>query len=77
MRSGAARLEPERGPYVLTTKVDVRMQNERYLSVRYEHGLDNALHPTWLMGRSTVLIDLTSGTALAPADRPAAPARHK
>jgi hypothetical protein len=65
---GAAQLEPERGPYVLTTKVDVRMQNERYLSVRYEHGLDNAPHPTWLMGRSTVLIDLTSGTALAPAD---------
>ncbi|MEV6905477.1 serine/threonine-protein kinase [Amycolatopsis sp. NPDC051071] len=65
---GAAKLEPERGPYVLNTQVDVRMQNERYLSVRYEHGLDNAPHSTWNMGRSVVLIDLTSGNPVAPAD---------
>lgn len=65
---GAAKLEAERGPYALTTSVDVRMQNDRYLSVRYEHGLDNAPHSTWNMGRSSVLIDLQSGTALTPAD---------
>ncbi|MFD5089945.1 serine/threonine-protein kinase [Amycolatopsis thailandensis] len=67
---GAAKLVEEHGggPYVLTTKADVRMQNERYLSVSYEHGLDNAPHPTWNFGRSSVLIDLTSGTAVAPAD---------
>ncbi|MFI6300843.1 serine/threonine-protein kinase [Amycolatopsis thailandensis] len=67
---GAAKLVEEHGggPYVLTTKADVRMQNERYLSVSYEHGLDNAPHPSWNFGRSSVLIDLTSGTAVAPAD---------
>ncbi len=65
---GAAELEPERGPYVLNTQVDVRTQNERYLSVRYDHGLDNAPHATWNMGRSTVLIDLTSGNPVAPAE---------
>ncbi len=67
---GAARLRAEHGggPYALNTTADVRMQNERYLSVRYEHGLDNAPHSTWNMGRSAVLIDLKSGTAVPSAD---------
>ncbi|AUI62741.1 protein kinase [Amycolatopsis sp. BJA-103] len=67
---GAAELAAEHGggPYVLTTKVEVRMQTEKYLSVRYEHGLENAPHPTWNMGRSAVLIDLTGGNPVAPAD---------
>jgi serine/threonine-protein kinase len=63
---GAAKLEPERGPYTLLTKADVRSQNERYLSVRYSHDLANKPHPTWSYGRATVTIDLKEGKALTP-----------
>ena len=65
---GAAKLEPERGPYTLTTKADIRSQNERYLSVRYSHDLVNKPHPTWSYGRATVTIDLKEGKALTPAE---------
>ncbi|WP_235096742.1 serine/threonine-protein kinase [Amycolatopsis decaplanina] len=65
---GAAELEPERGPYTLVTKADVRAQNERYLSVRYTHDLVNKPHPTWGYGRATVTIDLKEGKALTPAE---------
>ncbi|MEU3621422.1 serine/threonine-protein kinase [Amycolatopsis coloradensis] len=65
---GAAKLEPERGPYTLITKAEVRTQNERYLSVRYSHDLANKPHPTWSYGRATVTIDLKEGKALTPAE---------
>ncbi|WP_394360287.1 serine/threonine-protein kinase [Amycolatopsis sp. SB7-3] len=65
---GAAKLEPERGPYTLTTKADIRTENERYLSVRYTHDLVNKPHPTWGYGRATVTIDLKEGKALTPAE---------
>ncbi|WET79749.1 serine/threonine-protein kinase [Amycolatopsis sp. QT-25] len=65
---GAARLEPERGPYKLLTKAEVRSQNERYLSVRYTHDLENKPHSTWGNGRNAVTIDLKEGRALTPAE---------
>ncbi|MFJ8910528.1 serine/threonine-protein kinase [Amycolatopsis sp. NPDC102389] len=65
---GAAKLEPERGPYKLLTKADIRSQNERYLSVRYTHDLENKPHPTWSYGRAAVTIDLKEGKALTPAE---------
>ncbi len=65
---GAANLEPERGPYTLLTKADVRSQNERYLSVRYTHDLENKPHPTWSYGRATVTIDLKEGKVLTPSE---------
>ncbi len=65
---GAAALEPERGPYTLETKAEVRLQTERYLSVRYSHDLANKPHPTWSYGRATVTIDLKEGKALTPAE---------
>ncbi|GAB3704629.1 hypothetical protein GCM10027598_04940 [Amycolatopsis oliviviridis] len=65
---GAAQLEPERGPYKLLTKADVRSQNDRYLSVRYTHDLENKPHPTWSYGRATVTVDLKEGRALTPAE---------
>ncbi|MFI0800120.1 serine/threonine protein kinase [Amycolatopsis lurida] len=65
---GAAKLEPERGPYKLLTKAEVRSQNERYLSVRYTHDLENKPHSTWGNGRAAVTIDLKEGKALTPAE---------
>ncbi|EMD25013.1 serine/threonine-protein kinase [Amycolatopsis azurea] len=65
---GAAGLEPERGPYKLLTKADVRSQNDRYLSVRYTHDLENKPHPTWSYGRAAVTVDLKEGRALSPAE---------
>ncbi|WP_414936448.1 protein kinase domain-containing protein [Amycolatopsis sp. cmx-11-51] len=65
---GAAKLEPERGPYELLTKAEIRSQNERYLSVSYTHDLTNKPHSTWGNGRDAVTIDLKEGKALTPAE---------